>query len=469
MGATVTKTPLWPHQLAARDFALERTPARGCAGLWLDMRTGKTLTALAIAEALNARRILVIAPRVPAKGWAAQIPEHTENFPAPILLNEGPAARRVARLRDHWNDTGGRFTAVLNYEACITAAFAEPLLKTQWDLIIADEAHRLKGATSKIGKLVRGKLRQRTPHRLLLSGTPTPQGYEDFYGVYSSIHRDTFGVDYWTHFKSRFVVCGNPHIPQQITGYRDTDILEGVAKRWAIAANESDCWDVETPDEQWLWVDLCDKTRRAYDQLEALMIAEVEGGEVIASNALVKALRLQQLAGGVAVTGEGEAATPQRLSAEKGDELAGFLEDRFEPVVVFAQFLSDLDITRDVAKRLRRPYSQISGGLDGEKDFHAAAARGEHPIIGCQIQAGSEGIELSEARVEIYLSTGYSSARYAQSRARIRGHKQKRRCHYVHIGARGTIDEAVAKALKDKRDFEAAVLDALHFRRFANA
>lgn len=464
----IVKTQLWPHQQTALDFALNGTPAAGCAGLWLDMRTGKTLTSLAIAAEVGAERILIIAPRVPAKNWAAQIEEHTDGFPAPILLSGGDGKRRVAALRDHWAEHKGRVAVVVNYEACITEAFRDVMTNAKWDLVIADEAHRLKGGTSKIGKLFRGTIRKNTPRMLALSGTPTPQGYIDYYGVYGAIHKQTFGVDYWTHFKRRFVVCGNPKVPQMVTGFRDTDLLDEVARQWAVSVREEDCWDVETPDEQWLWVDLCAKTRAAYDQLEALMIAEVEGGDVIASNALVKALRLQQLAGGVAVVGEGDDAKQARMSSEKAEELAGFLEDRFEPVVIFAQFLGDLDLAREAARKLKRPYSQISGGMDGEAAFHEAAARGENPIIGCQIQAGSEGIELSESRLAVYLSTGYASARYAQSRARIRGHKQTRRCHYVHIGARGTIDEAVAKALKDKRAFEAAALERLNYRRHAH-
>lgn len=451
---------LWPHQKAGVEF-FER---QGSCGFWFDMRTGKTLTALACGMAMKAERALILAPRVPAKGWLAQIQEHVPDFPAPILLNEGSVTERVAELREHWVAHKGRVTPIMNYEAATREPMRAALLACEWPLLIMDEVHRGKGPTSITSKLLREKLRQRAKRRIGLSGTPTPQGYVDYYGVYSAISRDVFGLDYWTHFKRRYVVCGNPRIPQQITGFRDTDEIDARVKKWAISVKEADCWDVPVPDESWLWVDLCDKTRKAYDALEADMIAEVEHGEIVASNALVKALRLQQLAGGVGVVGEGEECKPFRMSDEKGEELAGFLEDRFEPVVVFAQFLADLDATREVASRLGRPYSQISAGLDGESAFHDSASRGLNPIIGCQIQAGSEGIELSDARIEVFLSTGYSSFRYSQARARIKGHKQKHRCHFVHIGARNTIDEAVAEALEKKLSFEQAVLARLHYK-----
>lgn len=454
---------LWPHQKAGVEF-FER---QGSCGFWFDMRTGKTRTALSCGAAIKAERVLVLAPRVPAKGWLREIAENFPDYPAPILLNEGSVTQRVEALRDHWVTHRGRVTAIMNYEAATREPMRTALLACKWPLLIMDEVHRGKGPTSLTSKFLRDKLRQRAEHRIGLSGTPTPQGYVDYYGVYSALSRDVFGLDYWTHFKRRYVVCGNPRIPQMITGFRDTDEIDARVKRWAISVREEDCWDVPIPEETWLWVDLCDKTRRAYDAMEAEMIAECEHGEIVASNALVKALRLQQLAGGVAVTGEHEDARPHRISEEKGEELAGFLEDRFEPVVVFAQFLADLDIARGVAAKLGRPYSQISAGLDGEAEFHKAVADGLMPLIGCQIQAGSEGIELSDARIMVFLSSGYSGFRYQQARARIKGHKQKHRCNFVHIGARNTIDEAVAQALEKKLSFEQAVLARLHYKGVA--
>ena len=453
---------LWPHQKAGVEF-FER---QGSCGFWFDMRCGKSLTALACAKAIKAERVLITSPRVPAKGWMKQIAEHLGgDFPAPLLATGGSVTQRLDAFRGHWVANKGRVTLILNYEAAVREPMRSALLKCNWDLWIGDEGgHRVKGPTSQISKFAREKLRQAAEHRIGLSGTPTPQGYVDYFGVYSALSRDVFGLDYWTHFKRRYVVCGNPRIPQMITGFRDTDEIDARVKRWAISVREEDCWDVPIPEETWLWVDLCDKTRRAYDAMEAEMIAECEHGEIVASNALVKALRLQQLAGGVAVTGEHEDAKPHRISEEKGEELAGFLEDRFEPVVVFAQFLADLDIARNVAAKLGRPYSQISAGLDGEQAFHDEVRRGTLPIIGCQIQAGSEGIELSDARIMVFLSTGYASMRYQQARARIKGHKQKHRCNFVHIGARNTIDEAVAQALEKKLSFEQAVLARLHYK-----
>lgn len=457
----IVRTRLWPHQQTALDFALGSTPKAGHAGLWLDMRTGKTLTSLAIMAAVNARRVLVVAPGVPAKEWARQTPLHLDgDYPAPVLLNKGSVRARVTRMREAWLAHRGEIMAIWNYEAVTSAP---ELLKVDWDLVIYDEGKRVKGPTSKISKYAREKLRRCARRVLNLDGTPLPQGYVDAYGVYTAI-ADVFPVRNWTHYRNRYAMRGNPRIPQQITGWRNTEELDTVMAQWSVSCRMQDVLDVEIPEDQWVWVELEPKTRTAYEQLEADMLAQVDAGEIVASNALVKALRLQQLAGGCAVVGEGEDARQHVVSSEKMQAVAEIISDLppAAPVVVFAQFVTELDRLAGVAGK--RPLFYIRGGCDQENEFHESAARGEGPVIGVQIQAGSEGIDLSESSHCIFLSTGYSSSRHRQARARIQGSRQKSKPMFWYVGAEGTIDADVAAALEGKRQFEDAVLEKLNVR-----
>jgi hypothetical protein len=126
----------------------------------------------------------------------------------------------------------------------------------------------------------------------------------------------------------------------------------------------------------------------------------------------VQALRLQQLAGGEAVAGEGEDARRGVISSEKIEALRELIDELppTDPIVVFAVFKSELDrVAQAVGKR---PLFYVRGGLDQENDWHESAARGEGPVIALQIQAGSEGIDLSESCYCVFLSTGYSSMRH---------------------------------------------------------
>ena len=54
---------------------------------------------------------------------------------------------------------------------------------------------------------------------------------------------------------------------------------------------------------------------------------------------------------------------------------------------------------------------------------------------------------------------GAGVAIFAQTRARIHRVGQKQPCTYIHLVARGTIDEKVLKALRDKADLAKALVD----------
>ena len=52
-----------------------------------------------------------------------------------------------------------------------------------------------------------------------------------------------------------------------------------------------------------------------------------------------------------------------------------------------------------------------------------------------------------------------SMSNYEQTRARIHRVGQKQPCTYIHLAARGTIDEKVLKALRDKANLAKSLVD----------
>lgn len=462
--------PLWSHQQAALDYSLahEREAAgpHPGAGLWYEMGTGKTLTTLAVLSERRCRRVLVIAPSVVCNTWPQQVAEHTDGFPVCEALTRGSVKQRLARLGELWRETSGEFIAAVNYEATQHEPMKSSLIKADWDAVILDEAHRGKGPTTKVAKWLREKLYPRARHVQALTGTPLPNGYGDSYGLYANFAPATFNVKNWTHFRNRYAVRGNPRIPQQITAWRDTEELDRLMALHAISCKADDVLDLPDRVHETVWVELDGKTQDAYQRLEADLIAEIEQGDIVAANALVKALRLQQLAGGVAVVGEGEEATPHRLSREKLDAFAEMLSDidAHEPVVLFGQFSADVQGALDVALRCKRPAFEVSGRIKQVGEWAESAARGEGPVACVQIAAGGLGInEFVAARFAFFLSTGYSSSAFRQAIARLHRPGQSRKVIYYHIAARGTIDVSIADALQRKGDLEAAVMERLGY------
>ena len=59
----------------------------------------------------------------------------------------------------------------------------------------------------------------------------------------------------------------------------------------------------------------------------------------------------------------------------------------------------------------------------------------------------------------VFYSLDYSMSNYEQTRARIHRVGQKNECTYIHLVARGTVDEKALKALHDKANLAKSLVD----------
>ena len=85
-------------------------------------------------------------------------------------------------------------------------------------------------------------------------------------------------------------------------------------------------------------------------------------------------------------------------------------------------------------------------------------------LLGCQLQAGGVGIDLTRAAHAVYLSLDFKLADYAQSRARVHRPGQTRPVVYHHLLARDTIDWAIWGALRKREEIVDAVIASIRER-----
>ena len=100
-----------------------------------------------------------------------------------------------------------------------------------------------------------------------------------------------------------------------------------------------------------------------------------------------------------------------------------------------------------------RKYNQCVNAIDAFQTDPAVRV-----FVG-QIATAGLGITLTAASTMIFYSLDYSMSNYEQTRARIHRVGQKQPCTYIHLVARGTIDEKVLKALRDKANLAKALVD----------
>jgi SNF2 family DNA or RNA helicase len=452
--ASLRTTP-WRHQREAVAFVrqLYRRGKRG-AMIAAVMGTGKSAMTVYLCVEEGFQVILILCPLRVVQVWRPQFEMHSDLPFLVVPLDDSFASVRAKRAEAERQMTlakarGVPVVVVINYDSAWRSPFAEWALKQKWDLVVADECHRLKCPGGKASRYV-ARLGQAARFRLGLSGTPMPHSPLDVYAYFRFIDPSIFGWSFHK-FRQHYAVMGG-YQNHQVVGYRNLDELNRKFYSVTFACGK-DVLDLPAEVHITYTCQLGAEARKVYRSLERDLIAEVQAGEVTAANALVKLLRLQQITGGYIRTDEGHDV---QIDSAKMNLLRDVLEDIApeEPVVVFCRFHKDLEAVNRVADETGRQSLELSGRMDELKRWQA----GEAPVLAVQIDSGGVGVDLTRARYAIYYSLGFSLGSYEQSLARIHRPGQTRPVEYIHLLAEGTVDERVMAALARRADVVNTVL-----------
>lgn len=189
---STAKVDMNPHQVDAALFALERPLTKGVL-LADEVGLGKTIeAALVIAQhwAERKRRILLIVPASLRKQWTQEL---WDKFGLNTLILEGRSHRDRKKAGHRLPFEADDSVVVTSYE--FASRCAEEIGLTSWDLVIFDEAHRLrnvyrKGASQRAKRL---KDALAEPFKILLTATPLQNNIMELFGLISMIDDHVFG------------------------------------------------------------------------------------------------------------------------------------------------------------------------------------------------------------------------------------------------------------------------------------
>ena len=180
-----------PHQVEAALFAFKSPLSKGVI-LADEVGLGKTIEAgLVIAQrwAERKRRILVVVPANLRKQWHQEL---QDKFSLQGLILE---ARNYRQLRK--NGAGKPFVQADRVVICsyqFAKSKADDLKAVPWDLVVMDEAHRLRNVYKRgnvIGKTLKEAL-VNAP-KVLLTATPLQNSLLELYGLVSVVDERVFG------------------------------------------------------------------------------------------------------------------------------------------------------------------------------------------------------------------------------------------------------------------------------------
>jgi ERCC4-related helicase len=193
-----------PHQIDAAMFATSNPLSKGVI-LADEVGLGKTIEAgLLIAQrwAERKRRILVITPANLRKQWHQEL---ADKFGLPATIFEAKSFRQFVKegAVNPFNRSG---IIICSYQ--FAARKAVEVKAVAWDLVVIDEAHRLRNVykpENKTARALQEALSQ--PQKVLLTATPLQNSLLELYGLVSFIDERVFGdLD---SFKSQFGALKN--------------------------------------------------------------------------------------------------------------------------------------------------------------------------------------------------------------------------------------------------------------------
>jgi SNF2 family DNA or RNA helicase len=457
-----------PHQI---DVAMRvlRAPMRGRAVLADEVGLGKTIEAGLILKELAvrglARRILVVAPASLVGQWQAELQtKFLEKFTTP-------------KDRADWRRTS---KAIVSYDRARNAAHRAEIMRHTWDLLIVDEAHKIKNHTSANYHLVQEIDKN---FLLLLTATPLQNDLRELYNLITLLRPGQLGT--WPEFRARFLVRGDKRRARDPEQLRDLTATVMVRTRRSsvahdlalpprrpeqpaieLSAAERHLYQLTVGYVRHLYREgfiqdddaAADRRRRRRTGKGILILELMRLCQRLTSSSRALGESLRSLAVGDSISPEYRSAA--RDLAEEADAvsehaklaaLSRILVENDDQLIVFSEHLPTLKLIHDRVRELERPAIVFKGGLSlSERIERLARFQREPRGVFIATRAGTEGLNLQFCNRLVNYELPWNPMVVEQRIGRIHRIGQTREAHIINFAARDTIESHILMLLDQK-------------------
>lgn len=458
----IKATP-YEHQKKAFDFACNKfgvfdncLKSRGTA-LLMEMGTGKTIVSIAISGCMyqcgKINRLLVVAPPSILGIWEEKFAKFAD-FPYSLTILKGAVAKKKEQLTKLSEE--GLQIVVVNYESAWR--LEKELLIYNPDLVIADEAHKLKENRSKQSQGMQ-HIGDKARYKLLLTGTVITNRELDVFSQYRFLNSQIFGTSFYA-FRNQYFDMGGygNHTPIFRKWMRDDFLrkLHSVVFR----VTKIECLDLPEITEEVRTVELEKDAVKLYESIELDSYAKLDESEVTTANILTKVLRLSQITGGHLTDDDGVVNV---VSSAKLNALSDIIDTAIsddKKIVVMARFVPELDDIQKLLEKKNIDYAVMRGAVkDRDNEINRFQYDEKCRVFVGQIAVAGLGITLTVASTMVFYSLDYSMPNFEQAKARIYRTGQTEKCHYIYLVCKDTVDRKVLYALRKKIDLAKMLID----------
>lgn len=433
-----SKLPLFPYQQKDVDLLYQI----GSGLLGNEPGTGKTLTTIALAEKIEARKILVFCPSVLKYQWAKEIAKFTPHRKAIVI--EGAKSERDGL----WVKDCDYYIA--NYELLLRDFDTIQASRPWWDLLLSDEATKISNPKAKCTRLI---MQLKANRRVAMTGTPISNTPQNLWSVMTFCRPGYLG-NYW-RFISRYCIKNEWNA---IVAYQNLEELRVKISRYMIRRTKQEVLP-ELPDkiETDVTFVLSKEEQALQKKIKKELLAEIEKNDIDKVEkpqniqfTLTKMIRLRQLADSMELLGSNE-------KSSKMEVLAELLEENQEhKIIIFSEF-------SEMCKIIKRKYPQsvmIIGETKDEERQKVLKEFNENPEKKLCIlsSAGQFGLNIQVSDTIINYDLPFSLAKFEQRIGRAHRIGQKNTVMVYNLLGVGTLDFAVKKILYKKADLSSQLL-----------
>lgn len=432
-----------PFQKAGIAYALTR-PGTLIAD---EMGLGKTIEALGVVNALDeVKHVVVVCPAVVKLNWKAEAERWLVRSGFVVVVNAG----------DEW--PAGARMVIVNYDILTRYIKGEGKGKARkvtgpaapgCDLLIVDEAHRIKNPKAERAKAVRD-LAKRSERTLLLTGTPIMNKPVELFNLVNLIDPKSWG-SWWTYVH-RFCDARHTRWGLDVSGASNLEELNTKLRASVMVRRTKDEVAKELPRKvrQVLAVDVKEEAGEG----TAAILRDVSGEQDYED--VVRRLRVEDMAAFNELT-----RVRCETAKKKVPHVVRHVQDLLESVdkvVVFAHHHEVLDAIawNLVADNGKEPgVLMIDGRVAMEERHKRVLAFQEDPgvrVIVCGTTAAGIGITLTAASTVVFAELDWVPANVTQAEDRCHRMGQRRTVVVHHIVARKSIDAAIANAIVRKQE-----------------
>jgi len=432
---------------------------------FMEMGTGKTKVTIDNAAYLftqnKIKHVIVIAPNSVYLNWIKEIKTHCS-------VDYKIMSHKVdTMLSPQFADPLKLTWYLFNVEAMSHKSglkkVKELLGEADRTMMIIDEATTIKTRTAKRTKNII-ELGKSVGYKRILTGSPVTKSPLDLYSQCAFLDKSLLGHESFYTFRARYAVMHEIDMGGRSVllpkYYTNLEELEQNIKKFSYRCRKSECLDLPEKLYTQHYITLKDEHQKAYDKLKRNAWAVIQNEEVSYSNKLTEILKLHQCVNGHVKTDDGNIL---EFADPKLDELLNLIEENEGKYIIWANYIYNIE---KIIKVLEDRYGvestvAIYGSIDAEKRIENVKRFENDDRVRFFVgnpTTGGYGLNLVKASYVVYYSNSYNLEVREQSEDRAHRIGQTKNVLVIDLITRGTVDEMIISALKNKIKLSAKTL-----------